>query len=123
MTAINSYRDLDVWQRSIDLAVKIYNVSAGFPGSELYGLTNQIRRFVVSVASNVAEGHSRSTKDFVRFLFIAKGSHLELETQLEIARRVGISKSEESEEFSPKITIIGKQLNTLISRLKDQVGT
>ena len=123
MTAINSYRDLDVWQRSIDLAVKIYAITAGFPGSELYGLTNQIRRFVVSVASNVAEGHSRSTKDFVRFLFIAKGSHLELETQLEIARRVGISKSEESEEFSPKITIIGKQLNTLISRLKDQVGT
>jgi len=87
--SVRDYRDLIVWQKSMDLAENIYAVSALFPKSETYGLTSQIRRATVSVPSNIAEGQGRySDPDFARFLSIANGSVKEIETQLLLAVRL-----------------------------------
>jgi len=88
--AAKSYRDLVAWQRAMDLVVKVYAVSRGFPREEVYGLTSQIRRAAVSVASNIAEGQGRGVgNEFTRYLRISQGSLQELETQLMIAERLG----------------------------------
>ena len=84
---LSSFRELRVWQEAMQLTTAVYKDTAGFPKHELYGLTQQIRRAAVSVPSNIAEGkRHRSDKDFVRFLLHARGSLLELQTQLLIAR-------------------------------------
>jgi four helix bundle protein len=86
-----SYRDLRVWQEAIDFVKDIYLITAQFPASEVYGLTNQIRRAAVSIPSNIAEGQGRhSIKEFRQFLGIALGSIAELETQLIISAQVRI---------------------------------
>lgn len=86
MGAINSYRDLIVWQKSMKLVTEIYAATKLFPAEELYGLTSQIRRSAISIPSNIAEGYGRnSTGDYKRFLHIAAGSIFELLTQIEIA--------------------------------------
>ena len=83
------YKDLDVWKLGIDLVVEIYQITARFPNDELFGLVSQMRRAAVSIPSNIAEGSGRrNTKEFIQFLYIAKGSLLELETHIEIARRL-----------------------------------
>ncbi|MCU0379159.1 MAG: four helix bundle protein [Bacteroidales bacterium] len=85
---IKSYRDLEVWKKSMDLAVRVYDVTTEFPQAEIYGLSSQLRRAAVSIPSNIAEGSSRnSTKEFIQFLHIANGSLSEIETQLELAVR------------------------------------
>jgi four helix bundle protein len=86
----SSYRDLKVWQRSIDLAENIYHLTSEFPAAEMYGLTSQMRRAAVSIASNIAEGWGRHRrKDYSRYVEIAGGSNDELRTQLVIAERLG----------------------------------
>lgn len=86
---MNNYKELKVWQKAVELAVKVYESTRAFPREEVYGLTSQIRRCAVSVASNIAEGAGRnSKKDFNNFLGISNGSMSELETQLIIANRV-----------------------------------
>lgn len=86
---IDSYRDLKVWQRAMDLVQLIYTLTRAFPKTEMYGLGMQMRRSAVSVPSNVAEGHARSsTGDYIRFLSIASASLAELETQILIAQRL-----------------------------------
>lgn len=86
---MNNYKELKIWQKSVDLAVRIYEVTKDFPREELYGLTSQIRRSAVSIPSNIAEGAGRNTKkDFNNFLGISNGSSCELETQLIISQRV-----------------------------------
>lgn len=88
---IRCHRDLDVWQRGMDMVTAIYQLTSSWPDSERYGLTIQLRRAAVSVPSNIAEGSARSSSaDFSRFLDIAKGSLAEVETQLEIAKRIGL---------------------------------
>lgn len=83
------YRDLEVYGKSMDLALAVYKLTNAFPKQEMYGITAQLRRSAVSIPSNIAEGHSRnSTADFIRFLNIANGSLSELETQLELAYRL-----------------------------------
>jgi four helix bundle protein len=85
-----SYRDLKVWQRSIQLSVAVYRFTGEFPKAETYGLTSQLRRAAVSVASNIAEGYGRASKgEFRQFIGMARGSILELQTQLEIAKQLG----------------------------------
>jgi four helix bundle protein len=85
--AARSFRDLVVWQRSIQMASAIYRLSRGFPKEEMYGLTSQIRRSAISVPSNIAEGQGRlTTGEFRQSLGIARGSNFEIQTQLEIAR-------------------------------------
>lgn len=82
----NSYRDLVVWQKAMELAKQVYMITKEFPKEEVYGLTSQIRRCAVSIPSNIAEGRGRnSDKEFVRFLQISLGSLYELQTQLELA--------------------------------------
>lgn len=89
MSEVRSYRDLLVWQRAMDLALGIYALSRSFPDSERFVMVSQLRRAAVSVPSNIAEGHARSsTRDFLRFLSIALGSLAELETQLILAHRL-----------------------------------
>jgi four helix bundle protein len=85
-----SYRELQVWQRSIQLSVALYRLTRAFPREEIYGLTSQLRRAGVSVASNVAEGYGRGSKgEYRNFLGMARGSALEVQTQLVIARELG----------------------------------
>lgn len=113
-----SYRDLKVWQRAIELSVAVYALTKRFPSEELYGLTSQLRRAAVSVASNVAEGYGRASKpDFRRFLAIARGSAIELQTQLVIARelRMGVEKALRETEGLAEET--GKMLWALIEKL------
>jgi len=89
------HHDLRVWQRAMDLVEEIYKITALFPKDELYALTNQMRRAAVSVPSNIAEGAARNgSKEFLYFLSIARGSLSELETQLQIAVRLGYMKKE-----------------------------
>ena len=86
----DSYRDLIVWQRAIQMTLAIYRLTGEFPIEERYGLTSQIRRAGVSVASNIAEGYGRmSTGEYKQFLGMARGSNLEVQTQLVIARELG----------------------------------
>lgn len=86
---INSHRDLVVWQRAVQLSLDVYAATKCFPDAERFGLTNQLRRASVSIASNIAEGYGRgSTSDYVRFLRNARGSLYEIDTQLLIASRL-----------------------------------
>jgi four helix bundle protein len=89
-----SYRELEVWKRAIELSVVLYKLTRDFPREEIYGLTSQLRRAGVSVASHIAEGYGRSTKgEFRSFLGVARGSTLEVQTQLVIARELGLGDS------------------------------
>ena len=116
---IKSYRDLQVWKKSMDYVVGIYQVLRSFPKEERYGLCDQLRRAAVSIPSNIAEGSGRdSAKDYAHFLNLAKGSLNETVTQLEISYRLGYLDSgtglyEQSVE-------IGKMLNVMIKKLRAQ---
>ena len=114
----DSYRDLLVWQRSIQLSLSIYRLTAGFPKEELFGLTSQIRRAGVSVASNIAEGHGRlSTGEYKQFLGMARGSNAEVETQLVISRELGYGSPQTLNEAAGLADEVGRMLNALLKRL------
>jgi len=114
---INSYRDLTVWQKAIDLVIELYRITKKFPAEERYGLTSQMRRAVVSIASNIAEGKARGTrKDYRRFLINAYGSGAELETQIEIAKRLCLCE-ENFKTADDLLAEIMKMLNVLIRKL------
>ena len=90
------HKDLDVWKRSMDLVEEIYKITAKFPSSEIYGLTNQLRRASVSIPSNIAEGASRKgDKELLYFINVAIGSIAEIETQMLIAVRLKYISDEE----------------------------
>jgi four helix bundle protein len=114
----DSYRDLLVWQRSIQLSLSIYRLTAGFPKEELFGLTSQIRRAGVSVASNIAEGHGRlSTGEYKQFLGMARGSNAEVETQLVISRELEYGSPQTLNETAGLADKVGRMLNALLKRL------
>ena len=114
---MSDYKDLRVWQESMDFVCAIYQATQSFPREEVYGLTNQIRRASVSMPSNIAEGASRSSKkDFANFLHIALGSASEVETQLLIAVR--LSYLSEADALLSRVTTIRKRLNALIHSLR-----
>lgn len=117
MDKIKSFRDLVVWQRAVDLAVHIYRTTEQFPKSEMYGLTNQIRRASVSVASNVAEGYNRTQAELSHYLTIARGSLAELETQLEISQRIGYLSSKDHTDLLEETGALGRQLNVFHQRV------
>lgn len=111
------HENLEVWQKSMDLAVEIYAVTKNFPKEEAYSLTSQIRRCAVSIPSNVAEGAARnSKKEFIRFLYVALGSAAELATQITLSQRIGYLTT--TGEILNKLESIQKMLNALISSLK-----
>jgi four helix bundle protein len=92
----DSFKDLVVWQRAVQLTVQVYKLTASFPASEQFGLTNQLRRASVSVASNIAEGYGRTTKgEYLQFLGHARGSKCEVETQLIISAALGFGSKKE----------------------------
>ncbi len=114
----DSYRDLVVWQRAIQMTVAIYRLSAGFPKDEMYGLTSQLRRAAVSVASNIAEGYGRGSRgEYKQFLGMARGSICEVQTQLTIARELDYGSPEtltKAEELSYEVS---KMLVTILKKL------
>ena len=94
---MESYRDLIAWQKAVELVVSIYRITKAFPKTEMYGLANQMQRAAVSVPSNIAEGHGlKQTQAYSRHLAIASGSLAELETQIEISKRLGYLPKEET---------------------------
>ncbi|MGA2806591.1 MAG: four helix bundle protein [Terracidiphilus sp.] len=118
---VKSFRDLVVWQRSIQLAVAIYRLTQGFPREEIYGLTGQMRRAVVSVGSNIAEGHGRlGSGEYRQFLGVARGSNCELQTQLEIARALGIGDSKLLDEAEALSHEVGKMIFGVLEGIKGQ---
>ena len=107
------YQDLQVWQKSIDLAQAVYHVTSDFPKQEAYGLTSQMQRAAVSIASNIAEGSSRGAKEFSRFISISLGSAAELKTQLIIAIRIQYSNQEKLEQLLDQTSEIERMLHGL----------
>ena len=114
---MNSYKDLVVWQKAIDLSIDIYSLTKDFPKEEMYGLVSQIRRSAVSIPSNIAEGQARKYhQQFSHFLSIAQGSLAELETQIIIAMKLGYIAGEQKDLFDAMHSI-GK----MITRLKQNL--
>ena len=121
---VRTYRDLEVWKKSIALAESCYRHTLTFPREEMYGLSSQIRRCSVSVAANIAEGHGReSTASFIQFLRISQGSTKELETHWIIAERVGLIKVDALQKILSDCDSIGKMLHGLIRALQSRQKT
>jgi four helix bundle protein len=115
---VQAFDELVVWQKSVDLVAAIYTATAHFPREEIYGLTSQLRRAAVSVPSNIAEGQSRnSTRDFLNFLSIARGSLAEVQTQLIIAQRLNYLTDESLQPLLAQLTEVRKLLIGLIKSL------
>jgi len=115
---IKDFKELAVWEKSIRLVKEVYIATNDFPRSEAFGLTNQIRRSAVSIPSNIAEGQARnSTKEFVHFLSVARGSCAELETQLIIANELGYFTQGKTVELIGQVNEIQRMLNGLMSAL------
>lgn len=113
------FKDLIAWQKAMDLVEHIYRLTEAFPARENYGLTNQLRRAAVSVASNIAEGQARySKKEFQHFLRVARGSLAEIETQVQIARRLDYLDQEICDQCVGEIEELGRILAGLISSLR-----
>ena len=111
-------RDLIVWQRAIELTVEIYKLTRAFPKEEMYGLTSQMRRASVSVASNIAEGRGRlNPAEFRQFLGIAQGSIFELKTQLTVARQLEIGESKALDRAESLSEEVSKMLGSFIDKL------
>jgi four helix bundle protein len=114
----SSYQDLRVWQQSMDLTTAVYAMSLSFPKAEQFGLTSQMRRAAVSIPSNIAEGKGRNgDKEFRLFLFHARGSLLELETQILIAGRLGYIDGNGQQEVLERCKAVGRALAGLINSL------
>jgi len=120
---IQSFHDLEVWQRSMELTVAVYQLTKGFPRDEMFGLTAQLRRAAVSIPSNIAEGQGRlNTREFRHFLSIARGSNCELQTQLEITRALGFGDQKLLDDAGALSRRIGQMLVKLLSVLKSKLS-
>lgn len=114
MVEDGNYKNLIVWQKSISLVKQIYQLTANFPSEEKFGLVSQMRRAVVSIPSNIAEGQARrTTGDYVRFVSTSEGSLAELETQLIISAELGFCSEDETKIIFSLMTEIRKMLNAL----------
>lgn len=119
----SSFRDLRVWQDAMKLTVEIYKATVSFPKHELYGLAQQVRRAAVSIPSNIAEGKGhKSNKEFCHFLFHARGSLLEVETQLMIAQELGYLPPDDGRRLAVAAEKVGRALSGLINSLEQSVA-
>ena len=119
--AIKTYKDLDVWQLAMSLVEDVYVASRMFPSDEKFALRDQLRRAAVSIPSNIAEGFGRdTTKDFLHFLFMARGSLFEVTTQLELARR--LKYLSDITNLNEKAGRVGMMINALATRLKERLS-
>jgi four helix bundle protein len=117
---MTSYRDLIVWQKSMEMITLIYQLIKQFPDDEKFGLTIQLKRCSVSIPSNIAEGYGRNyTKDYVRFLNISRGSLYEMQTQLQVALNLNFVDELALEKINNLSVEIEKMLNSLIKKLND----
>jgi len=117
---MKTHKDLEVWKNSIKLVTTIYTVTKSYPKEELFGLTNQMRRSAVSIPSNIAEGAARnSKKEFIQFLYIARGSLTELETQIIVSQNLNYLPKETIISLENELKIIGGQLSGLLRSLKE----
>ncbi|MEM9990560.1 MAG: four helix bundle protein [Bacteroidota bacterium] len=108
---MHKFKELRVWQQSVEVSAKVYNLTKKFPREELFGLTSQMRRAAISIASNIAEGAGRnSPKEFYNFLGIANGSSSELQTQLIIAKRLGYLTQQEENNINGDLKAIGNMI-------------
>jgi four helix bundle protein len=115
----DSFKDLIVRQRAIELSTAIYKLTASFPSSEQFGLTNQLRRASVSIASNIAEGYGRNTRsEYLQFLGHARGSNFEVATQLAIARNVGFGNEKKDKHADDLSDEVGRMLVALMKKLQ-----
>ncbi len=118
---MHNYKELNIWKRSIKLAVEVYKIFASFPPDERYGLTSQIKRAVVSIASNIAEGAGRNTNgEFVQFLGIANGSSFEVTTQLIIAAELGIVNYEQVNMILSELDEVQKMFYGFMNNLSNK---
>lgn len=118
-TTIHSYKDLIVWQRAMELVVAIYKLTEQFPKEEIYGLVSQMRRSAISIPSNIAEGRFRGTrKDYRQFLVISYSSGAELETQIEIVKRLPFGKNLNCSAVDSLLNEVMRMLNKMLSILK-----
>jgi len=117
---VKSYKDLDAYKKSYEVAKQVYNITKSFPKEELYGLSAQTRRCAVSVPSNIAEGYMRGSKEYIQFLKIALGSAAELETQLSLSRDLGFCKDSQFEEAYQLNQEVIKLLKTYINKLSNR---
>ena len=118
-----NFRNLDVWHLGVELAETVYRVTARFPKSELFALSSQMRKAAISIPSNIAEGRAReSSKEFLHFLSISRGSLAELETQLELAIRLDYTGSE-LHSARTQTEVLGKKLNRLQTTIRSQLPT
>ena len=116
----HSHQDLIVWQRAMNLVVSVYRFTEQFPKTEVYGLSSQMRRSAVSIPSNIAEGRKRGTrKDYRQFLLIAYGSGGELETQVEIAKRLTFGNEKDRLVVDQTLNEVMRMLNVITSKLAD----
>ena len=115
------FRDLRVWNDGMDLVEEVYRLTRDFPKHEVYGLTNQLRRAAVSIPSNIAEGQARKhLKEYLQFLSTAKGSLAEVQTQLEIAARLGYITGEQLKPILDRADSLSRQLYTLAIKLAER---
>ncbi len=119
--ASKSYKDLEVWQKAMDLVIECYQCTQTYPKSEVYGLSNQLQRAAVSVPANIAEGQGRQyDTEFIQFLYIASGSLTELETHIQIALRLGYISSDHADKLLSKAGEVGRLLNGLLRFLRSK---
>ena len=116
---VKTHKDLDVWKKAMSFVTELYKITATFPKDERYGLTSQMRRAAVSIPSNISEGAARqSNKEFIQFLYIALGSNVEIETQLNIARNLNFINDETFEKMDDNQNEISRMLMGLIKYRK-----
>ena len=117
------HHELEVWQEGVCLVKDVYVLTSSFPASEVYGLSNQMRRAAVSVPSNIAEGAARaSKKEMLQFLFVARGSLMELETQWTIAKQLGYVKNGSTEHLDARLEKTFALLCGLIAALRKRAS-
>ncbi len=120
MDKIKSFRDLMVWQRAVDLAVLIYKATDQFPQSEMYSLANHMRQASVAVASNIAKGYTQTQAELRYCLEIARGALAELETQLEIAQRIGYLPPQAYTDLLAEIDTLDRQVDDFYQRVNQR---
>lgn len=123
MGNIKTYKDLIIWQKSIDLAVEVYKLSSKFPKDEVYGMTSQIRRAVSSISLNIAEGYGRNTtKNYINSLYIAQGSLQEVESAIILSIRLNFVSESDCEQANSLILEEFKMFNALIHSLENKIN-
>ena len=120
---LSSYRELEVWKRGMSLVIELYRLTSYFPTSELYGITNQVRRSAVSVPANIAEGWGReSSKNYVQFLRTSRGSLFELETIITISNNLDYLSIDQYTGIRREIEELGKMLNSIIQKINTRIN-